>query len=57
MTDYICSLPPHYHLAAIVIVQVIMMLIEAWLGKTDKVQSASVLELIWNLVKAIFRKP
>jgi hypothetical protein len=31
-------------------------LIEAWLGKTDKVKAASILELIWNVIKTVLRK-
>lgn len=30
--------------------------LEAWLGKTKTVESGSVLELIWKVVKTIFHK-
>ena len=30
--------------------------VEAWLGKTDKVKSGSLLELVFNIVISIFKK-
>ncbi len=38
-----------------VIFYVIMMAIEYWLGKTDRVKSGSTLELIFNIIKLVLR--
>lgn len=52
MIDRVCELPQHYHAGIILLV----MLFEAWLGKTKRTQSASILELIINLVAAMGRR-
>jgi hypothetical protein len=51
--EKVCSLTPWIHFFAIVVVQLLYMIFEAWLGKTDKVKAASFLELIWDGIKAI----
>lgn len=38
-------------------VQLITSLVEMWLGKTERVKSSSILELVWNLIKIIVTKP
>lgn len=49
-----CSLEvPHY---ALIIGGIVYAILEAWLGKTDKVRSGSVVELIINLIAAIMRR-
>ncbi len=54
--DIICQLPKEDHLLLILSYSVL----EAWLGKTEKMKSSSVLELIFNLllagVKRLFNK-
>jgi hypothetical protein len=44
------SVPPAYLVAAYLGDK----LIEAWLGKTERVKSGSVLELVFNLVRSLF---
>lgn len=38
------------------VAQVLYMLLEMWLGKTEKVKAGSVLEMIWMAVVAAYRK-
>lgn len=52
----LCKLEGNARLIAIVLIQVVLMLVEAWLGKTEKVKSGSILELIWSLIKSVFIK-
>jgi hypothetical protein len=42
----LCELPQHYQLIAFIVV----LLVEGWLGKTEKVKSGSILESIFNVV-------
>jgi hypothetical protein len=35
------------------VAQLVLLLLEAWLGKTDKVQAGSTLELLTNVMKAL----
>jgi hypothetical protein len=54
--DFICSLP-HWQLVFIAIAsQVSYMFLEAWLGVTNKVESGSVLEVIWSGIKQLLKK-
>ena len=52
MYNVICQLPTHWHFAVILIIA----LIEAWLGKTERVKSGSILELIIRLMISVFKK-
>lgn len=56
MTDLVCSLPHWEHYSIILIVAIV----EMWLGKTDKLKSASIIELIINIIvsmmKRVFKK-
>lgn len=45
-----CSLPNWQLTLILVTSQVLYMGLEAWLGKTDKVESGSLLELIWRAI-------
>ena len=47
-----CEVPNYIYLT----ITIIGLALEAYLGKTDKVKSGSILELIFNLIKAIMRK-
>lgn len=55
MMSELCQLPQWQNAIIITVAQLSYMLIEAWLGKTEKVQSASVLELVFNILKRILR--
>lgn len=46
-----CELPSYIYIS----ITIIGLALEAYLGKTDKVKSASILELIFNLIIAIMR--
>ncbi len=48
----ICQLPHWEHFLIILVVA----LFEAWLGKTDKVKSGSIIELIFNIVASILKR-
>lgn len=50
--DKICELPTHYHAFIILVV----MIFEAWLGKTPTVRSASLLELVMRILFWPFKK-
>ena len=39
-----------------IILAIVSSLIECWLGKTDKVKSSSIAELIYNVAKALLTK-
>ena len=52
MHNVICQLPTHWHFAVILIVA----LIEAYLGKTERVRAGSILELIIRLMVSVFKK-
>ncbi len=56
MIDNICKLPSYQHAAIIFGAQFAWLLLEAWLGKTDKTKSGSTLELVYNTFKAIFKR-
>jgi hypothetical protein len=45
------------YMAIFGLVQLVMSMIELWLGKTDKVKSSSIIELIYNLIKILITKP
>lgn len=47
-----CEVPSYIYLT----ITIIGLALEAYLGKTDKVKSGSILELIFNLIIAIMRK-
>lgn len=47
-----CEVPNYIY----IIITIIGLALEAYLGKTDKVKSGSILELIFNLIKAIMLK-
>jgi hypothetical protein len=52
--DNICHLPVYQHASIIFAAQLCFAILEAWLGKTNKVKAGSVLELVYDLVKQIF---
>jgi hypothetical protein len=55
MTE-LCGLP-HWEIVLILgATQLLSSLAEFWLGKTQKVQSGSILELIFNLVVSMVRQ-
>lgn len=56
MIEFICALGPDLHISIILILQFGIALIEYWLGKTDKTQSASILEILISTMKLIFNK-
>ena len=51
-----CEMPQWQVFLSLVLAQLLYMCLEAWLGKTSKVESGSVLELIWRGTKALFIK-
>jgi hypothetical protein len=46
-----CEIPTIYH----VILLLLYILLEAWLGKTKKIEANSILELIMNIIKEIIK--
>ena len=56
MIDEICRLPYYEHLAVIIITQLVLSLVEYWLGKTDKTKGGSIIEVIKNFIVAIVRQ-
>jgi len=47
-----CEVPNYIYLT----ITIIGLALEAYLGKTDRVKSGSILELVFNLIKAIMLK-
>ena len=56
MQEFICKLPENSQLAIILTVQLMIALLEYWLGKTPKTESASIIELLINVLKDVFRR-
>jgi hypothetical protein len=58
MISNICSLPKYQVLAVFLAAQLLYMLFERWLGRTEKTQYSNFIDLflgvIWNLVKVPF---
>ena len=56
MIAEVCNLPYYEHILVIVITQLVFMVAEYWLGKTNKTKAGSTLELIKNILVAIVRQ-
>jgi hypothetical protein len=52
----ICNIEEYKYLIVVFVSQLSFMLIEYWLGKTDRTKSGSILELIINVMKLIITK-
>lgn len=56
MLENICSLPTYQHIGIIILVQLCLGFVNLYLSKTEKVESNSIAELVFNTFVGIIRR-